>query len=215
MGREVFDTRFLASKLDQCRVITMMAKVRRFSFLLSGVLAVSAVASLIGREFVLTVLLLACLTSLMILRSLIHRAWGGSAKLAGCLGTVRRELDYLARFIDSGIEEHEEKISVKRGNRGRVIRNHETAQVSLLKAIRYALVLKANRMRDFLSSDSEDALASCFAFTLRDLAVFSGVTERPSLQIKMEDVPHEIRMLLRGVGRNISEENQADAAEAA
>ncbi len=214
MGREAFDTRFLASKLEQCRIIILMARVRRFSTLGGVVLAVSAVAAFAGKELVLTVLLLSCLTSLMILRYLINRGFGGSAKLAGCLDTVRRELEYLARLIDSGIEEHDEKISVKKGNRGRIIRRHETAQVSLLRAIRYAIVLKADKMRDLLSPGKANSLSACFAFALRDLPVFSGVTERPSLQIKMEDVPHEIRLLLRGIVRSVPEETQQEAKAA-
>jgi len=199
MGREVFDSKFLTSKLDQCRVIMFMSRVRLWSALVSGFLGISAVTSLFIEEYVLAALLVACLTSLMILRSLIRKAWGGPAKLCEVLRTVHRELEYISRRIDISIEEHEEKISVKKGSRGRVVKRPDANQTSLLKAIRYALMLKADKMRELLASGGEEGLVACFNFAMKDLAVFSGVTEKPSLSLRMEEVPHDVMMLLRSI----------------
>lgn len=191
------DRKYLKSQLEGCRRI--IGEDRLCVLFGSLAFVVSLAAGVVG-IFLSVMFLLLPAAVLAVLGALIlslrrSTPRNMSDRLHGCV----HEMEYLARVIDARLLDYSEKTIVARGRRKRIAGSNEAGGITLLRGIRYALLVRSGQIRELLASKAAENVHKAFLLASNPLPIYGGATEDPDLLIPVEGISSEMSALLQEI----------------
>ena len=112
------------------------------------------------------------------------------------LGMVQHECEYVARNIEARLEDSTGEGNSKRQRKRTLLRSSEE-KISLLSRIRYALLLRSQKIRVFLSKNPALSMKEGILIASAPLALFSSASETPDFVIPLESMARKVESMLR------------------